>query len=153
VHSLVGFTDGSFLAQLGVPDMRVPIAHALAWPGRIQTTAAKLDLAAVGRLDFEAPDLARFPALGLARRALREGGTLPTILNAANEVAVEAFLHGRIGYLDIARVVAEVMDNMPPSMDLDLSLLADHDTVARRRADRVVEVSVARKSSAIGSLT
>ena len=113
VHSLVSFGDGSMLAQLGQPDMRVPIAYALGWPGRLRTTAPRLDLGAVARLDFEPVDPIRFPALDLARSALRAGGGAPTILNAANEVAVAAFLGGRIGLLDIARTVEAVLAAMP----------------------------------------
>jgi 1-deoxy-D-xylulose-5-phosphate reductoisomerase len=105
VHSFVEYVDGSMLAQLGCPDMRIPIAYALAWPDRMATPCERLDLAKVARLDFEAPDLQRFPALRLAREALVSGGSSPTVLNAANEIAVAAFLEGRIGFLDIAAVV------------------------------------------------
>lgn len=109
VHSLVEFVDGSVLAQLGSPDMRIPIAYALAWPERIATPAQRLDLAAVARLDFEAPDLARFPALRLAREALDAGGAAPIVLNAANEIAVARFLAGRIGFTEIATVVEQAV--------------------------------------------
>ena len=102
IHSLVEFVDGSVLAQLGSPDMRIPIAYALAWPERMATPAQRLDLAVIARLDFEAPDLDRFPALRLAREALEAGGAAPTVLNAANEVAVASFLAGEIGFADIA---------------------------------------------------
>ena len=110
VHSLVEYADGSSLAQLGAPDMRTPIAVAFAWPDRVAWPAPRLDLGAIGRLTFEAPDMQRFPALDLARQALREGGSAPGILNAANEVAVEAFLDRRIGYLDIAAIVSEALN-------------------------------------------
>ncbi len=110
VHSMVEYKDCSTLAQLGPTDMKVPIASALAWPARIETGCGPLDLAAVGRLDFEAPDEDRFPALRLARAALRQGGTAPATLNAANEVAVAAFLGGRIAFLDIAALVERVLD-------------------------------------------
>ncbi|MCH8615353.1 1-deoxy-D-xylulose-5-phosphate reductoisomerase [Sphingomonas sp. SM33] len=110
VHSLVEFVDGSVLAQLGSPDMRIPIAHALAWPERIATPAQRLDLAAIARLDFEAPDLERFPALRLAREALEAGGSAPIVLNAANEVAVASFLDGRIPFPDIARLVESALE-------------------------------------------
>ncbi|MCF4164598.1 1-deoxy-D-xylulose-5-phosphate reductoisomerase [Zavarzinia compransoris] len=110
IHSLVEYVDGSVLAQLGAPDMRVPIAHALAWPDRMATPVARLDLAAIARLTFEPPDSQRFPALSLARHALKSGGAAPTILNAANEVAVAAFLAERIGFLEIAAVVDQVLD-------------------------------------------
>jgi 1-deoxy-D-xylulose-5-phosphate reductoisomerase len=114
IHSMVEYADGSTLAQLGPPDMRVPIAHCLAWPDRMETPMAPLDLLAIGRLDFEAPDPARFPALGLARRALDAGGARPAILNAANEVAVAAFLDRRIGFLEIAAIVADTLDRYDP---------------------------------------
>src|SRR5262249_55648026 len=105
IHSLVAYTDGSVLAQLGSPDMRTPIAYALGWPKRIPTPAKRLDLAAIGSLTFENPDSVRFPALRLAREALKAGGTAPAVLNAANEVAVAAFLKGKIGFLHIAQTV------------------------------------------------
>jgi 1-deoxy-D-xylulose-5-phosphate reductoisomerase len=112
VHSLVTFKDGSVLAQLGPTDMRVPIAYALGWPARLATATPRLDLARGRCLEFGPPDPERFPALGLARHALRQGGGAPTILNAANEVAVDAFIAGRIGFLDIARIVEEVLGGM-----------------------------------------
>jgi 1-deoxy-D-xylulose-5-phosphate reductoisomerase len=115
IHSMVEYTDGSTLAQLGPPDMRVPIAHCLAWPDRMQTPMAPLDLVAIGRLDFEAPDETRFPALGLARRALEAGGARPAILNAANEVAVAAFLDRRVAFLEIAAIVADTLDRYDPA--------------------------------------
>lgn len=110
VHSLVEYADGSSLAQLGAPDMRTPIAVAFAWPDRMSWPAPRLDFASLGRLTFEAPDPGRFPALDLARQALRSGGPAPGLLNAANEVAVAAFLDRRIGYLDIAAIVSETLD-------------------------------------------
>ncbi len=110
IHSLVEYVDGSTLAQMGAPDMRTPIACALAWPGRIAWPAPKLDLAALGRLTFEAPDLMRFPALELARQALKAGGAAPAIFNAANEVAALAFLDRKLGFLNIAAVVAETLE-------------------------------------------
>ncbi len=127
IHSMVSYVDGSVLAQLGNPDMRTPIAHALAYPERIPSGVGPLDLAAVGRLDFEKPDLARFPCLALAYRALAAGGTAPAILNAANEVAVDAFLRERLRFVDIAAVVGEVLDTLttPPATSLDDLLEAD----------------------------
>ncbi len=121
IHGLVCYQDGSVLAQLGSPDMRIPIAHTLAWPERIRTASPRLDLVAVARLDFEAPDPGRFPALRLAREALRAGGGAPAILSAANEIAVEAFLGRRIGFLNIAATVEGVLDRMgaPPANTLD----------------------------------
>ena len=109
VHSLVHYIDGSVLAQLSSPDMRTPIAHALAWPGRAAVATNRLDLAAIATLSFEAPDLGRFPALRLAREALRAGPARVAALSAANEVAVEAFLQGKVGFLDISRIVEEAM--------------------------------------------
>ena len=121
VHSLVEFVDGSVLAQLGSPDMRIPIAYALAWPERMETPAARLDLAAIARLEFEAPDLTRFPALRLAREALEAGGAAPVVLNAANEVAVGAFLAGQLRFPEIAEFVARALDradySTPASID------------------------------------
>jgi 1-deoxy-D-xylulose-5-phosphate reductoisomerase len=109
IHSMVEFIDGSVLAQLGSPDMRIPIAYALAWPERMETPAQRLDLAAIGKLEFEAPDLERFPALGLAREALESGGAAPAVLNAANEVAVAAFLGGKLGFAAIAGTVEDAL--------------------------------------------
>jgi 1-deoxy-D-xylulose-5-phosphate reductoisomerase len=109
IHSLVEYVDGSMLAQLGQADMRVPIAHALAWPERWESGVAGLDLAALGRFRFETPDLARFPCLGLARAALRAGGSAPNVLNAANEIAVQAFLDGQLSYTGIATVIEHTL--------------------------------------------
>jgi 1-deoxy-D-xylulose-5-phosphate reductoisomerase len=117
VHGLVEFTDGAVFAHMGAPDMRAPIAAALSWPERIEGAAPMLDLAAVARLEFEAPDEVRFPALRLARAAMRGGGRAPAVLNAANEIAVEAFLDRRIGFLDIARVVEEVLSALAGEPD------------------------------------
>ncbi len=141
VHSMVSYVDGSVLAQLGTPDMRTPIAYALAWPERMATPAHPLSLTDIGTLTFEAPSEERFPALRLARVCLEEGGGAPTALNAANEVAVAAFLAHKIGFLDIARVVETVLDELKvqgalgglPSLDAVFSL----DTEARERAERV----------------
>ncbi|MEO1020064.1 MAG: 1-deoxy-D-xylulose-5-phosphate reductoisomerase, partial [Pseudomonadota bacterium] len=134
IHSLVRFRDGSMLAQLGDPDMRIPISYALGWPRRMKTAAKRLDLVDVARLDFEAPDLTRFPALSICRRALRLRGGAPTILNAANEVAVAAFLAGRIGFLDICLIVENAMDSLttPSVHSLDDVLALDKE--ARRWA-------------------
>ncbi len=112
IHSMVAYRDGSVLAQLGVADMRTPIAYTLAWPERIQTPVERLDLAEVATLQFETPDLSRFPALRLAREALQTGGAAPTILNAANEVAVEGFLQHKVGFLDIPRIVETALERM-----------------------------------------
>ena len=110
VHSMVEFVDGSVLAQLGSPDMRIPIAYALAWPERMETPAQRLDLATIGRLDFESPDLKRFPALRIAREALEHGGAAPIVLNAANEIAVASFLSGEIAFPRIAELVQDVLN-------------------------------------------
>ncbi len=138
VHSLVAYADGSVLAQLGSPDMRTPIAYALAWPKRIPTPAKRLDLAAIGALTFEAPDPVRFPALRLARAALGAGGTAPAVLNAANEVAVGAFLDGRIGFLDIAATVERTLDAMPAEPLASLEHLREIDGRARQQAAAVL---------------
>ena len=137
VHSLVDYVDGSVLAQLGPPDMRTPIAHTLAWPDRMATPMAPLDLVAIGRLDFEAPDPVRFPALRLAREALDAGGARPAILNAANEVAVEAFLKRRIGFLEIAAIVDHTLScydpAAPDSVDAVLVIDAEARSLAGKR--------------------
>jgi 1-deoxy-D-xylulose-5-phosphate reductoisomerase len=134
VHGLVYYTDGSVLAQLGSPDMRTPIANALGWPARIPAPSPRLDLAALGRLVFEAPDPERFPALRLARAALEAGGGAPTVLNAANEVAVAAFLDGRIGFLDIAAVVEETLAALPDRRIANLDDVYETDREARAHA-------------------
>jgi 1-deoxy-D-xylulose-5-phosphate reductoisomerase len=139
VHSMVEYVDGSVLAQMGTPDMRIPIAYALAWPDRIATPAARLDLAAHGKLTFEAPDLERFPALALAWEALRAGGSGPCVLNAANEVAVAAFIAGKVGFLDIAAVVAETLDALGAGPLEGLEAVMAADAAARARAGAAVE--------------
>lgn len=135
VHSMVEYVDGSTLAQMGTPDMRTPIAHALAWPDRMEGPSAPLDFATLGRLDFEAPDPARFPALRLARDAVMAGGARPAILNAANEMAVAAFLAGRIGFLDIASIVADVLNRYDPPAPAQIDDVLAVDEDARRVAD------------------
>jgi len=139
VHSLVAYVDGSVLAQLGTPDMRTPIACALAWPDRIPTPSRRLDLAALGSLTFAAPDPARFPALTLAREALVAGGSAPTVLNAANEVAVAAFLEGRIGFLDIAATVERVLAAIPVTRLASLDDVRAADAAARAAAARAID--------------
>lgn len=134
VHGLVQYRDGSLLAQMGTPDMRTPIAHALAWPRRMAVELPRLDLAALGRLDFAEPDLARFPALRLAREALRAGSGAPTILNAANEVAVGLFLERRLGFLDIAAVVEESLTALGAPVVPDLDAVLALDAAARQDA-------------------
>ena len=136
IHSLVAYVDGSVLAQLGTPDMRIPIAHCLAWPGRMTTPSARLDLAQIGQLSFESPDEVRFPALRLAREALKAGGGAPAVLNAANEIAVAAFLNRRIGFLGIERVVAETLAELPGGPLDTLEDVYDIDHLAREAAGR-----------------
>jgi len=138
IHSLVEYVDGSMLAQLGNPDMRTPIAHALGWPERIPSGVGPLDLFRVAHLDFEAPQPERFPCLGLAYRAIEAGGTAPAILNAANEVAVEAFLAERIGFTAIAEVNAAVLDALPHQPAESLEQLLAVDREARSAAQRQV---------------
>jgi len=139
VHSLVEYVDGSVLAQLGAPDMRIPIAHTLAWPERMETPCERLDLVKVGALDFEAPDLERFPALGLAREALRAGGAKPAVLSAANEVAVASFLDNGIGFLDIVAIAREILESFDPPAPASLDDVLEIDRQARERAQRAVE--------------
>jgi len=134
VHSLVEYRDGSVLAQLGSPDMRTPISYALTWPERVDAPVPRLDLAQIGSLDFEPPDPERFPALRLARAALETGGTAPTLLNAANEVAVEAFLQKRIGFLELTRVTEEVLQALGGESVTALEDIFDADERARRQA-------------------
>jgi 1-deoxy-D-xylulose-5-phosphate reductoisomerase len=138
VHSMVEYVDGSVLAQLGTPDMRIPIAYAMAWPERIATPAARLDLAAIGKLEFEAPDLERFPCLRLAWDALRAGGSAPCILNAANEIAVAAFIAGQVGFLDIGAVVAETLALIPAGPVGSLAEVVAIDAEARAGARAAV---------------
>ena len=143
VHGIVHYRDGSMLAQLGAPDMRIPIAHALAWPDRLATASPRLDLAALGRLEFHEPDPVRFPALRLARDALRAGGGAPTILSAANEVAVDAFLARRLGFTAIADLVSAVLDRLgSPGADT-LDAVMDLDAAARRTAEGIAAAKAA----------
>ena len=134
IHSMVEYTDGSTLAQLGSPDMRIPIGYCLGWPGRISTPAPKLDLAKIGQLTFESPDPVKFPALRLGREALKLGGTAPAIMNAANEVAVQAFLDNRIGFLDIEKIIEATLSHGPVVPLTDLDVLAQADEEARNFA-------------------
>jgi 1-deoxy-D-xylulose-5-phosphate reductoisomerase len=138
IHGLVYYSDGSVLAQLGSPDMRTPIANALGWPDRIPAPSPRLDLAKLSQLTFEAPDPARFPALRIARAALEEGGGAPCILNAANEVAVAAFLDRRIGFLDIAATVERTLEAMPGRRIDTLDDVYAIDGEARAAARRII---------------
>jgi 1-deoxy-D-xylulose-5-phosphate reductoisomerase len=142
VHSLVEYADGSVLAQLGAPDMRTPIAQALAWPERIASGVQSLDLVAIGQLDFEPPDHVRFPSLGLARAAARAGGTAPTVLNAANEVAVQAFLDRRLNFVGISTVIDKVLQRLDSTPVKALGDVLDADAAARRLAVYLIELSV-----------
>lgn len=139
IHSMVEYVDGSVLAQMGAPDMRIPIAHCLAWPDRIDTPVARLNLAEVARLEFEAPDEHRFPALRLAREAMVAGGAKPAILNAANEMAVAAFLDRRIAFTDIAVIVESVLHAYDAPAPLAISDVLEIDGEARRLAARSME--------------
>jgi 1-deoxy-D-xylulose-5-phosphate reductoisomerase len=138
IHSMVEYTDGSVLAQLGNPDMRTPIAHALAWPERIESGVRQLDLFDIARLDFAPPDLARFPCLALAQAAARAGGTAPAILNAANEVAVNAFLESRIRFTDIAGVIEHALASVRVSDDDTLESVLASDALAREAAGQFI---------------
>lgn len=146
IHSMVAYRDGSVLAQLGTPDMRTPIAFALGWPDRIEAPSPRLDFAKVAQFTFEEPDPVRFPALRLAREALKAGGRAPTILNAANEVAVAAFLDGGIRFTDIATVVESVLTRLPAGTlgSIDDVLATDHEA----RAVAAEEVAARRRNSA-----
>jgi 1-deoxy-D-xylulose-5-phosphate reductoisomerase len=139
IHSMVGYSDGSVLAQLGTPDMRTAIGYALSYPRRASLNVERLDFGKLARLDFEAPDEARFPALRLARLAMKRGGLQGAVLNGAKEVALEAFIDGRIGFLDMARITEEIMDKMTrlkPAQDMDDVFSADQE--ARRQATGII---------------
>jgi 1-deoxy-D-xylulose-5-phosphate reductoisomerase len=138
VHSMVQYVDGSVLAQLGNPDMRTPIAYGLAWPERIGSGVAELDIVAVSRLDFEAPDETRFPCLSLARQAVSRGGTAMAELNAANEVAVQAFLDGSLGFTEIAGVVAAVLAESSADEPETLDVVKEADNRARIQARAII---------------
>ncbi|HYG29900.1 MAG TPA: 1-deoxy-D-xylulose-5-phosphate reductoisomerase [Allosphingosinicella sp.] len=139
IHSMVEYVDGSVLAQLGAPDMRIPIAFTLAWPARMETPCQRLDLVATSRLDFEAPDLERFPALAVARAALREGGAKPAILNAANEIAVASFLASGIAFLDIVSIASETLAGYDPPVPRSIDEVLEVDREARAIAAGLLE--------------
>ena len=141
VHSLVEYADGSMLAQLGAPDMRTPIAQALAWPERFASGVQSLDLLAIGHLGFEPPDHVRFPSLALARAAARAGGTAPTVLNAANEVAVQAFLDQRLNFVGISTVIDKVLQRLDASPVKALGDVLEADAAARSLAVTMIELS------------
>ena len=142
IHSMVEYVDGSILAQLGNPDMRIPIAHALGWPERIASGVESLDLVAAARLDFEAPDVSRFPSLRLAREAAEAGGTAPAVLNAANEVAVAAFLAGDAGFNRIPEVIEDVLQHHDSATATSLEAVLEADARARAEARRRLAVGV-----------
>ena len=139
VHSLVEYIDGSVIAQMGIPDMRIPIAYALSWPERIRTGLSRLNLAKCMDLNFLPPDFNRFPALKLAYQACKRGGTLPAVLNAANEVAVDSFLKKRIRFPEIALVVAETLNRLPSDEIRNVETVLDADLSARMQAESIVE--------------
>jgi 1-deoxy-D-xylulose-5-phosphate reductoisomerase len=143
IHGMVYYHDGSVMAQLGSPDMRIPIAHSLAWPRRMATASRRLDLAAVSKLEFAEPDLIRFPALRIAREVLQIGAGMPTILNAANEIAVDAFLHHRIGFLDISRTAERVLQKLGSPKADTLDDVIALDAMARRTANDLLPVPAA----------
>jgi len=147
VHSLVEYCDGSVLAQLGNPDMRTPIAHALGWPERIVSGVESLDIVRAGRLDFEAPDLERFPFLNLARSAAEVGGTAPAALNAANEVAVSAFLNGQLAFVDIPWVIGQVMSQHSVRSATSLEDVMTADAWARLESRSAI--AVAQRSAGV----
>jgi 1-deoxy-D-xylulose-5-phosphate reductoisomerase len=138
IHSMVSYIDGSVLAQLGTPDMRTPISYALAWPRRMTSPSTRLDLGEIATLTFESPDSERFPALRLAREALKTGGSAPTILNASNEVAVAGFLGGNLGFLDIPRVVEETLEKIPASVIGSVDDVLSVDKAARQVAEEII---------------
>lgn len=139
IHSMVSYVDGSVLAQMGNPDMRTPIAHALAFPERITSGVAPIDLAKIGQLHFQQPDFERFPCLKLAYDALRAGGSSPAILNAANEIAVQAFLDGKIGFRMIDRIIAKVMDKLAHGHVRDIDEVLVYDRQARLAAQALID--------------
>ena len=141
IHSMVEFVDGSVLAQLGSPDMRIPIAYALAWPERMATPAQRLDFAGIGRLDFELPDLERFPALRIARDALEQGGAAPAVLNAANEVAVASFLSNELRFSQIAELVQEVLNKARYDQPRSIDDVLEIDRVTREQLCSIVKAS------------
>jgi len=142
IHSMVQYADGSVLAQLGQPDMRTPIAHALSWPERIESGVEKLDLFSVAKLEFEQPDYERFPCLRLAEEAIRTGGTAPAILNAANEIAVASFLDNQLNFTDIPFVVEQTLANVASRPALSLTEILEDDLTARKEAEHIISSKV-----------
>ncbi len=142
IHSMVQYSDGSVLAQLGQPDMRTPIAHALAWPDRIESGVEKLDLFSIAKLEFEQPDYERFPCLRLAEESIRKGGTAPAILNAANEVAVASFLNNELRFIDIPYIVEQTLKNINSRPANSLTEILEDDLAARREAEQLTHLRV-----------
>ena len=142
IHSMVQYSDGSILAQLGQPDMRTPIAHALAWPERIESGVEKLDFFSISKLEFEQPDYERFPCLRLAEESIRKGGTAPAILNAANEVAVASFLDNELKFTDIAYIVEQTLSNLTSRPADSLTEILEDDLSARKEAEQLIQLRV-----------
>lgn len=142
IHSMVEYSDGSVLAQLGQPDMRTPIAHALSWPDRIDSGVKKLDLFSIAKLEFEQPDYERFPCLRLAEESIREGGTAPTILNAANEIAVASFLDNKLSFTDIPYIVEQTLINLTSRPAVSLVEILEDDLAARDEAEQLIHLRV-----------
>lgn len=142
IHSMVQYADGSVLAQLGQPDMRTPIAHALAWPERIESGVKKLDFFDITKLEFEKPDYERFPCLRLAEESIRKGGTAPAILNAANEIAVASFLDGELSFVDIPYIVEQTLDNLESRSATSLTEILEDDLAARKEAEHLIQLRV-----------
>lgn len=142
IHSMVQYSDGSVLAQLGQPDMRTPIAHALAWPERIESGVEKLDFFSISKLEFEQPDYERFPCLRLAEESIRKGGTAPAILNAANEVAVASFLDNELKFTDIAYIVEQTLSNLTSRPADSLTEILEDDLSARKEAEQLIKLRV-----------
>ncbi len=138
IHSMVDYVDGTVLAQMGNPDMRIPIAHAMAWPERFESGAKPLNIFDVKRMDFEEPNLQRFPCLRLAYKAINAGGTMPTVLNAANEIAVEAFLNRQVKFTDIPVIIERAMDAIPMTSAETLDIILEHDHKARESAKQII---------------
>ncbi|MDD1612811.1 MAG: 1-deoxy-D-xylulose-5-phosphate reductoisomerase [Methylococcaceae bacterium] len=139
IHSMVDYIDGTVLAQMGNPDMRIPIAHALAWPERFESGAGPLDIFTVRRMDFEEPNFERFPCLRLAYKAIEVGGTMPTVLNAANEIAVDAFLNRRVRFTDIPVIIERCMDAVEVKAADSLEIILDQDKFARMVSNRIID--------------
>jgi len=139
IHSMVDYIDGTVLAQMGNPDMRIPIAHALAWPERFESGAGPLDIFTVRRMDFEEPNFERFPCLRLAYKAIEVGGTMPTVLNAANEIAVDAFLNRRVRFTDIPVIIERCMDAVEVKAADSLEIILDQDKLARMVSNRIID--------------